>query len=352
MPSAYDLVPVKVTHDPNQRIDTSAGKLPEIDLGAILDQVKDFVVDFLFPAIKDLTGIDLSFLGDIFEGIDFDNPGGILAAITSAVGTIGLGLIQQVIDAVVSALTGHASTGNPVSDIGLALINAALAVPAGLLGALNSLLAALAGQQAQITAIQNNPGGASQTDDFTTATLSGRTNVAGAGTMAISTRGPYLQTTAFAADYMGTVGTPRKPATHKCGTAITVDPNMRGACRGWICGDNAMANYAAVEVYSGFDGDAARIVTGSSPSLTVIRSQVDVAKITGATVFDIKYDPTPNTFTVLRNGQAIGLAWVDSGNVVTHTSGKTFVGAVENTADINEDGFYGPAIRKQTFYDW
>lgn len=327
------------------------------DMGSVLDAIQIIPgVTEIITLIKNLTGVDLN---TIFDGIDITNPGAILAAITSAVQGVITGALQHVIDAIVGGLTGGATTGNDPASIGLALINQLLGVPVGLFDQVFGLLAALTGQ---VTAIQNNPGGATQTDDFTTGTLVAWTNVL--NSLALVTG--LIRTTTIAAGYIGTVGTPRKPNTDRHGVQIVVDGKMRGAVRAWLCGDATMSNYAAVEIFTGFDGDAARIVTGSSPSLTVVQKQTDFidaaalgptspgavsARVQPLTAFDIRYDPTPNTFTVLRNGSVV-TQWVDTTNIVSHGSGKRLVGVVANAFGDAAAGANGYGIKKVTFYDW
>lgn len=261
-----------------------------------------------------------------------------------------VGQFQQLIDTLTSGLTGTSSAGNDPLSLLFSMIGQGATVPFQVLDGLWASVAQLFAVQ---TAAQNNPTGVAHSDDYASVALTGRqTNVL--GTMAISARGPYLQTVNFAADYLGTTGAPRKPATNKCFNAIVLDAVMDGACRAWFCGDAAMANYAAVEVYSGFGGDALRIVTGSSPTLTAEQAQIDLdaGMLASGTVIEIRYDPAANKFFVLRNMQPIGLEWEDLTNIVTHTAGKTFGGVVTNAYDRNEDGYYGPAIRKRTLDDW
>ena len=171
-------------------------------------------------------------------------------------------------------------------------------------------------------------------------------------TLTISSRGPFIQTSGISAGYIGTSGTPRKPQTDKHGAQIVIDNKMQGSCRVWICGDTAMANYAALEVYAGFAGDSVKLVVGASPSLVVNQWQHDFinSRLQNNNTFDIWYDPTPNTFHILRNG-AFLFDWVDTSNLVTHGSSKRNVGVVSNGSDRSDDGFYGPGIRKFTFYD-
>ena len=172
-------------------------------------------------------------------------------------------------------------------------------------------------------------------------------------TLAISSRGRYIQTPARSAGYVGTTGTPRVPLTDRHGASMVVDAKMQGSARLWIAGNTTMSNYAALEVYSGYDGDAMRILTGSSPTITVARKQADFLStpLANLTTFDLRYDTAANKFVALRNG-ASALEWVDTANVVTHGSGKRNIGVVSNADNGTIDGSYGFGIKKVTFYDW
>jgi hypothetical protein len=163
-----------------------------------------------------------------------------------------------------------------------------------------------------------------------------------------------IQTSAISAGYIGTTGTPRKPATNRHGVQIVVDNKMRGVIRAWICGDAAMDNYGALEIYSGFAGDALRIVTGASPSLTVVQQQIDYInpRLSNLTAFDIRYDDRINTFIAWVNGKPVGSGWVDSTNIVTHSSSKLNVGVVSNAENGRAPGTYGFGIKKFTYYDF
>lgn len=256
-------------------------------------------------------------------------------------------VIQNFFDALVGGLTGSSTTGNDPIAVVNALIQSGLALPTQ---AIDALLAALAALTGQVTAIQNNPGGASQTDDFGNGVtgLSAWTNVA--GTLVVNSRN-VIQTAAEASGYIGTVGTPRKPSTDRHGMTIVVDEKRRGAIRGWISGDATMSNYGALDIYSGFDGDSMRIVTGAG-QLVVVQKWSDfvgATRLPNLTTFDIRYDPTGNKFIALRNGQPT-LEWIDATNIVTHGSSKRLVGVVSNAASGITDGGFG--IRKVTFYDW
>lgn len=308
------------------------------DMGTLLAAIEQVpVIGQLIHTIEQLTGINLH---TIFDGLDITNPGAVAAKIGE--------VVQHVVDAIFNGLTGGLAQGVNVAAIPLAILGQVASVPAHVL---ELLFGSIAGLQAQMTAIQNNPTGPSQTDDFSVVGVTGWTAITGA--LAVSTRGPYIQTPALMAAYAGTPSTARKPGTDKHGIQIVLDGKMKGSCRAWICGDISMSNYAAVEVYSGFNGDSVRLLTGSSPTVAVVRKKVDfvASQLQNLNTFDIWYEPGVNTFHVLRNGQSIGLDWVDTGNVITHGSSKRNVGIASNCTNRPDDGFWGPGIRKVTFYD-
>ena len=60
MPRAFDPSlfgnQLPIVYDPLSRIDFQTIK-PDFDLDALFDQIRTFVVDFLFPVIKELTGV-------------------------------------------------------------------------------------------------------------------------------------------------------------------------------------------------------------------------------------------------------------------------------------------------------
>ena len=106
MPSAGDPTlfgPMPISHDPLQRISFQGFKT-EIDLEAIEEQIRAFITDFLFPAIEELTGIDLSIflpLLDILD-LDFSDPAAFLLSLINAItalpavlGELLVGLISQ-----------------------------------------------------------------------------------------------------------------------------------------------------------------------------------------------------------------------------------------------------------------
>ncbi|MCT7369470.1 hypothetical protein [Mycolicibacterium llatzerense] len=316
-----------------------AGRLLGVDPATLIDGETNTVK---------VTGVILALekvplLGDLVEVITGIEDGDL-----NDLGTWARTILQKLVDALATGLTGSITQGLEIAAIPLAILGQIASAPAHVL---ELLFGQVAGLQAQMTALQNNPTGPSQTDDFSVVGITGWTAIT--GTLAVSTRGPYIQTPALMAAYAGTPSTARKPGTDKHGIQIVIDGKMKGSCRAWICGDTAMSNYAAVEVYSGFNGDSVRLLTGSSPTIVVPRKKVDfvASQLQNLNTFDIWYEPSTNTFHVLRNGQPIGLDWVDSGNVVTHGSSKRNVGVVSNCTNRPDDGYWGPGIRKVTFYD-
>jgi hypothetical protein len=296
------------------------------------DQLTDWAlaipgVATIVQIIKDATGIDLI---AIFDGIDITNPGAL-------VGAIG-GMVQQVIDALLGGITGSNSSGNNLASLAVALFTAPLQAGTQIL---ESIFAQLAGLQSQVTA-----GSTTLSDDFAVVGVTGWTNITGA--LAISSSGRYIQTSNLAAAYRTT-----GPSTDRHGAQIVTTAKMHGTTRIAISSDTTASNYAALEVVSGFDGDAARIVTGSSSTLSVIHKQTDFigpARFADGTAFDFWYDNAANKYYVLRNGQPV-MDWVDTGTLVTHGASKRKVMLVSNADDRNEAGFMGPAVKKVVVYD-
>lgn len=277
---------------------------------------------------------------------------GLLLAVPTEIATIVQQVIQQVIDAIVSA-SGIASVGNDIASIPVAILAAAEQAGVQFLQGFAALLGLSSTQTAQITALQNNAGTA-MSDNFATTTVAGYHNLV--GTLAVSNRGPYLQTPNIAVAYRNTGF-----ASDKHGLHIVIDGNMQGALRAGICCDTTASNYAAIEVYSGFSGDALRLVTGSSPVLAVVQRQFDLAgnnRLVGGTTFDVKYDTLTNTFLVFVNGQPaftwpdLGTSPADAANLVSHGGSKRQPLVVTNAFDRNEDGFYGPGLSHDVCYDW
>lgn len=284
-------------------------------------------VSNLLAIIKQQTGVDLS---TVFNGIDLTNPGSVVTAIGSS--------FQQIIDVLFTGVTGTAATGNDPLSLGLALLNQTAQVPGALLAL---LFGQQSTQQAQINAI--NSSGFSH--NFASNGVTGWSNLV--GTLALSTRGNYIQSATEVVAYRAGA------ASDKHGAHMVINPNMRGVARLGICSDTAAARWAGLEVYTGFAGDSLRIVTAASPTLTVVQAQVDftgVDRLTPSAGLDVRTDGV-NQFTVMRNGSTL-LTWTDSGGVVAHDSSHRNIVLTSNGFDRNEDGFYGSAINQVVGYAW
>lgn len=93
--------------------------------------------------------------------------------------------------------------------------------------------------------------------------------------------------------------------------------------RGILCADGTLTNWAGVEVRN----SDVRIVSGSAVGTVTTRATVSTSNVAGDG-FALEYTPGDNTFRVFKNSNPTAiLSWVDSGNVVSHGSGKRFVGA-------------------------
>lgn len=302
------------------------------------------------PTPAQITAAITNFLTMLLQVTGINLPG-----LVSIVGALGGGLggveseLQNIVDALTGGLTGTPTTGNNPTAIALALVNAVLSVP-------NNLLQALLGQlstaAAQIAALQNTPG-VSLADNFATIGVAGYTNLVGPstayptlGTLAVV--GGVIRTVNEAVAYRN-VGV----STDQHGAHIVVGANMQGIFRLGICCDTAAANWCGLEVYSGFNGDSLRIVTGASPILTVVQAEVDVltGRFANQNTFDIWYQVATNTFHVLRNGQPVGLDWTDLTNIVTHNSTKRKILLTSNGENNSTAGLYGPNVSQVVAYD-
>lgn len=249
--------------------------------------------------------------------------------------------LQQLL-ALVGINTGTSTTGSGSSTVGG---NNPLGQALDQIWA--SIAQALSGQQA----IQNSPG-TTLIDDFATVGVSGYTPIT--GTLAVSGVGHYLQTPNLAVSYR-TVG----PSTNRHGSQIVIDGIQEGWCGTAICSDTAATSYALLQVYSGFEGDAVRLLTGSSPTVAVVQMQQDfiTTRLANTNTFDIWYEDTTNTFHVLRNNQKVfdwpdvGTSSTDPANLVTHDASHRKVLLMTNGDDNPENGSYGPGISKHTEYD-
>lgn len=250
----------------------------------------------------------------------------------------------SIIDALVSGLTGSASTGNDPGAILLALINQGLAIPANLLGFLGSLFGQQASTQAQLNALQN--GGFSH--DFAANGVTGWTNLV--GTLALSTRGAFIQAHTQTVAYRA-LGA----SQDKFGVNIALDMSMQGIVRIGICSNTTGTSWVGLEIYRGFDGDAIRIVAGSSPTLAIPIKQVDFLgtnRLNGPISIDLKTDGV-NKFTVSLNTQPVsGLDFTDTTGLATHDASHRNIILTSNGDDRDEDSYYGPVIKKVVSYVW
>lgn len=304
-------------------------------------------VDLFEAILGTYTGTDTTLLGiqalfapiraivDAFTaaGIDLSNAGSFLTAITAP--------IQAVIDAIVNGTGGGNTVANDPLAIVIGLAQQGLTVPVQIFDQLwASVAQLLSGQQA----LQNSPGTA-LIDDFLSLGVSGYTNIT--GTLALSSMGPYVQTPNLAVGYR-TVG----PSTDQHGAQIVIQGNQQGWCGAGICADTTASSYALLQVYSGFEGDAVRLLTGSAPDVAVVQAQTDfiTPRLADTNTFDIWYETATNTFHVLRNGQKV-FDWPDTTNIVTHDASHRKVLLFSNGEDDPTNGSYGPGIRKFTAYD-
>jgi hypothetical protein len=282
--------------------------------------------------ISDAIGIDLSFLKELFDGIDLETPGAILGAIAQAL----LGLV----DAIVGALTGSGAQGNPVSAIMWAL-----QLPMQMISSFASELGQLGEElRSQIAQVQ------AQLPTQPTPSLSNWTNIA--GTLQEIAKPGVLQSIQFAAGYWNTAA-----ATDKHGVNFTVDWKMVGVTRVGIAASTTMDSYVALEIYcGGFGNDALRIVTGASPNIVVIHKQMDFGNwaLQNGWSYDIKIDPVTRTVYVFKNGQLLDdLTWVDADGLLTLDASHRRIVVATNCDDNDAYGFYGQGVEATVrVYDW
>jgi hypothetical protein len=95
-----------ITHSPLNRIGYQNRK-PDFSIEDIIAQLEQFCVDFLFPAIKNLTGIDLGLFLPLLDlmNLDFSSVGAFLSSLIQAILTLPsvvlellLGLIQSLFE--------------------------------------------------------------------------------------------------------------------------------------------------------------------------------------------------------------------------------------------------------------
>lgn len=91
MPRAYDPSlnggGLPIDHNPLSRIDYQNAS-SEFNLDAILQEVVTFVEQYLFPAIKQITGVDLSVFLPVFTDLDFSSPEAFLTSFVQAVALV------------------------------------------------------------------------------------------------------------------------------------------------------------------------------------------------------------------------------------------------------------------------
>ena len=109
MPTAFDRSTPSADHSPLQNQMGFDPAKPTLDIFTLIEQWLSSIEEFVFPLIKDLTGIDLSspeaFLGSIVAIIL--NGGTSVANFIQAI-------VQPIVDFIVNGLTGGSGTGNPL----------------------------------------------------------------------------------------------------------------------------------------------------------------------------------------------------------------------------------------------
>lgn len=124
MPTAYDTTPVKVTHSPTARLDTGIGKLRPLN-------VMDFVDGFV-QALKDFTGIDLRGIAQAVETV-VTSLGSLIAGVGGAV----IGDVVNILNGVVGGLANLLN--DLLHDAGKVIGS----IPQNLVNGLNGALAAV-----------------------------------------------------------------------------------------------------------------------------------------------------------------------------------------------------------------
>ncbi|MET0993665.1 MAG: hypothetical protein ABWY20_06085, partial [Mycobacterium sp.] len=78
---------VPISHSPLNRIDFRHREPPPFDLGDIMDAAIRFLEDFILPAIKELTGIDLSLFLPLLDmiNLDFSSPAAFLMSLIDSI---------------------------------------------------------------------------------------------------------------------------------------------------------------------------------------------------------------------------------------------------------------------------
>lgn len=118
------------------------------------------------------------------------------------------------------------------------------------------------------------------------------------------------------------------------------DVNSNGAVDTYICRDRGSQNGVVLAV-----GQGAALIGTQSGGVQTIRATSTVG---GEGTWTIYYEPTPDMYTVLKNGQDIGLSWIDSGHVMPHGYNYRFSSVqIERISGQN-----GGTIDNWEFGDW
>lgn len=405
MPRAGDaflngLLPTE--NDPTKRINSQASK-PAFDPLAMIEQFTQMIEDYIFPIVKDLTGIDLSSPEAFFTS---------LAAILVGGGTAALAFIQSIVQAVVDAIfggiTGSSATGNP-------------------LAVLQPLFSGLAGAAATaINSANQATDLARQLASYVVQTVQGLTDVPvftdlldmvnqfafwflgmfGITQQSVSDANPAVAAAngrIAALESINTVGLEgmadhfNRPAIGSDWTSITSFPDLTIKDSAYLKSDTVAAgrytaktlltdnwhvqftcvdidfgsgliyvscppsttnagfnNGVAVEFEHFFYGDVFRLYTMSGGLTTgvTLRTQVqlDTGNFKVGDVLAVEYLVDDNKFYVFHNTNEItALQWEDTGNAVSHGSGHREIAVLQNkTNDIN---FRGPGFDDFSAYD-
>ena len=109
MPSAFDRTTPKSEHNPLQNLlEFDPSRIP-LTLATLIEQWLSSIEEFIFPIIKDITGIDLSSPDAFFGSIALliINGGSTVANFIQAI-------VQPIVDFIINGLTGGSGTGNPL----------------------------------------------------------------------------------------------------------------------------------------------------------------------------------------------------------------------------------------------
>lgn len=247
---------------------------------------------------------------------------------------------DDIIAALVAGLTPGASTtsSNPASIL-TSLLSQGLAIP-------TDILAAIFGQQASTQAQVNALASGGFSYDPAVNGVTGWSNLV--GTLALSSRGAYIQATTETVVYRSS-----GLSVDKYGVNFVLDSSMRGVAGAGICADSAGASWVGLLAYRGFDGDALWLVTAASPTLWVVQKQADFSganRFSGIMNLSLQTDGV-SKFSVLYNNKPVpALAdpsrtdW-DDGGLATHNSSHRGVILLSNGLNSSVDGSYGPAIK-------